>query len=676
MNLTRFPAPKIPKLLYGGDYNPEQWPEETWLEDMRLMQKARVNMVSLGIFSWSRLEPVEGQYNVGWLDKLMDLLHEHGIYADLATATASPPAWMGKNHPESLPIQADGIRLWYGSRQAYCPSSRVYREGVVRLATKLAERYKNHPALAMWHVNNEYGCHMWECYCDHCAAKFRSWLKAKYSDLETLNAAWYSDFWSQRYGDWEEVLPPRQTPYMPNPTQWLDWRRFSSDNLLECYSLEAAALRRVTPEIPVTTNFMGFHKQLDYWRWAEELDLIANDIYPDPTDSQSPLIGAMSADLMRSLGQGKPWLIMEQVTGQVQWRDRNAIKRPGQMRLWSYQAIARGSSGIMFFQWRASKGGGERFHGAMLPHSGTASRIWQEVVQLGSELEQLAPQGNINPEVAMVFDWDNWWALESDGHPARLQLMPQVQAWYKPFFKRNLPIDFAQSHQDLSRYKAVLVPNLHLIRPEAAQNLEHYVAGGGTLLVGSYSGIVDQNVQVYLPGYPGALRKLLGIWVEEFDVLNPDDVVGVQTQGAQNFNGKNLVDVIDLEGAKALAHFTDGFAVEKPAFTQYGFGNGQSFYLGTQLQAEGLDWAIAEVLSQAKVKVASVQAGLEQISQHGSNGQWTFYLNHNSQPIEVQAEGRDVLTGEQVRGTVRLEGYGVLVLEQVQTPSAAELNMA
>ena len=649
------------ELIYGGDYNPEQWSEDIWLEDMRLMQQAGVNLVSLGVFAWSRLEPAPMQYDFGWLDTVMDLLAQHGIKANLATATASPPPWLAKLYPNSLPTKADGTRLGIGSRQAYCPSSQDFRLAAGRLTSHLAERYAKHPALAMWHISNEYGCHVAECFCDTCAAAFRVWLEQRYTSLEKLNTAWYTDFWSQRYASWDEIQPPRQAPYMLNPTQVLDWRRFSSDNLLECYKLEAKILRRYTPEIPIATNYMGFFKPLDYWRWSEHQDLIANDIYPDPTSPDAHIEAAMTADLMRSLGRGKPWLIMEQVTGQVQWRERNALKRPSQMRLWSYQALARGASGIMFFQWRASKGGGERFHGAMLPHSGTDSRIWREVVALGQELRQLE-LGETAPQaaVALLLDWENWWALEGDGHPFKMALMATVKAWYMALFKLNLVVDFAHPSDDLSRYQAVFAPNLHLLSQAAAANLERYVSSGGTLLVGAYSGIVDQHNQVHLPGYAAALQPLLGLRVEEFDVLSQGATVQIQATTGQFFAATNWTEILQLEGASLLGQFADG----QPAITQHQFGSGTTFYLATQLESAGLDWLTELVLQQAKIQFSPQPTGLERVVRIAHGRQIVFWMNHQAQTVEFQVKGLCLLTKQRLCGLVKLEPYGVLILEQ------------
>jgi len=363
----------LPHILYGGDYNPDQWPERVWDEDVHLMQEAGVNLVSLAIFSWSRLEPSEGKYDFAWLDRIMDKLHAGGIAVDLATATASTPPWMSHQHPEMLPVTIDGVRLWHGARQHYCPSSPVYRSAARRLAEQMAARYAEHPALAMWHVGNEFGCHVAYCYCDVSAEAFRKWLQERHGSIEDLNRAWGTDFWSQRYSNWDEVLPPRRTPTWPNPSQQLDFMRFSSDELLACYEIEREALRERTPDVPITTNFMRFFKPLDYWKWAEREDVVSDDVYQDPSDPEAGMRSAMAGDLMRSLGRGRPWVLMEQTSSRVNWRDVNVAKAPGQMRLWSYQAVARGADGVMFFQWRQSRAGAEKFHSAMVPHRSFAA---------------------------------------------------------------------------------------------------------------------------------------------------------------------------------------------------------------------------------------------------------------------------------------------------------------
>ncbi|HEY0606200.1 MAG TPA: beta-galactosidase [Herpetosiphonaceae bacterium] len=656
-------------MAYGGDYNPEQWPESVWEEDVRLMREAGVNLVSLGIFSWAKLEPQPGQYDFGWLDRIIDLLHTNGVSLSLATATASPPPWLSRLHPESLPVTVDGVTLWPGSRQHYCPNSTAYREAAQALVRQIARRYGDHPALALWHVGNEYSCHEGGgCYCDESARAFRVWLRRKYETLDALNAAWGTAFWSQQYGAWDEINPPRRAPTFRNPTQQLDWARFSSDALLECFELERAILREVTPDVPITTNFMRLFKPLDYWKWAAREDFVTLDQYQDPADPLTHIDAALNFDLVRSLGYGKPWLLMEQTTYRVNWRQQNLPKQPGQMRLWSHQAIARGSNGVMFFQWRASKAGAEKFHSAMVPHVGTDSQIWREVVALGQELRRLDAvlPTEVSADVAMIFDWETWWALELDAKPtADLRFTDQVRAFYEPLFQRNVTVDFVPPDADLSGYRLVVVPNLYLVRDEAAAQLERYVRDGGTLVMSFFSGIVDENEHIRLGGYPAPFRAMLGLRVEDFVPYAPEQTNEILAEDGTRYSCDLWADLIDLEGATALAHYTGGFYAERPALTRHSFGQGTAYYIGTRPTADALDWLLKRACENAGVAPAyTVPAGVEVIRRQRENASLLYLLNHRDEPVEIAlAEtATDLLTGRSISGHLRLEPLDVAIL--------------
>ena len=665
---------KLPHMFYGGDYNPEQWPEETWQEDVELMQQSGVNVISLGIFSWSLLEIQPDVYQFDWLDRIIDLLHRHGIKIDLATATASPPPWMAKYYPETLPVTKTGVKLWPGSRQQYCPSSPIYRERAVKLVTKLAQRYKDHPAVIMWHINNEYGCHVAECYCDVSALAFREWLQARYGSIEVLNQAWGTAFWSQHYNDWDEIYPPRAAPTYINPTQQLDFKRFSSDELLTCFKLEKEVLAQYTPDLPVTTNFMSFFKPVDYWKWAGEQDIISNDTYPDPSDPHSFIETAMVDDLMRSLAGGKPWMVMEQTTSQVNWRSQNVLKRPGQMRLWSYQAIARGANGVMFFQWRASKAGAEKFHGALVPHVDVEnSRVWREVAQLGGELTRLDPvlRSEVKAKVAILFSWENWWALELDAHPSDdIKQFQQLKTYYEPLFRQNIPIDFAHPDADLSQYEVVLVPNLYMVRDKQAVALEQFAENGGTVVISFFSGIVDENDHIWLNGYPAPFRKLLGLRVEEFDPYTPGQSNQIVLENKASYHNSLWSDVIQLEGAAALATYTTDFYTGKPAVTRHKFGQGLSYYVGTQPEPAFMEQLLVQVCTEKNIYPAMVvPAGVELVCRAGQRADEIFYflLNHNQTPVEfaVNPIYYDLLTGQRCEGGVRLDINGVAILGEL-----------
>jgi len=662
---------KIPRMIYGGDYNPEQWPEEVWDEDVRLMREAGVNLVSLGIFSWAKLEPCPDEYDFGWLDRIISLLHENGVMVNLATATASPPPWLAKLHAESLPVTQNGVLLHPGARQQYCPSSAAYKERASDLVRRISDRYKDHPALAMWHVNNEYGCHVAECYCDASAQHFREWLRARYGDLDILNEAWGTAFWSQRYGEWGEILPPRSAPTFANPTQQLDFRRFSSDALLELYEMEKEILREATPDVPITTNFMGFFKPVDYWKWAAREDLVADDSYPDPSDPEAHIGAAMSRDLMRSLGGGAPWVLMEQTTVRVNWRKRNVPKRPNEMRLWSYGAVARGAEGIMFFQWRQSRAGAEKFHSAMVPHIPTEeSRSWREVSRLGSELgkldELLGARGEA--ETAILLDWESWWALELDSKPSTaVRMLGGVYSFYKPLYETNVPVDFAHPGSDLSSYRLVVAPNLYLVTDDSAENIRRFVADGGTLLMSFFSGIVDGRDHIRLGGYPAPFVELLGLRIEDFVPMASGETNRLDTPEGGSYGCDLWADLIHPEGAEALATYTDNFYADTPAVTRNVFGEGAAYYLGTRPEERYTKSLLQRVCEEASVSpTARVPPGVDAVRRRTKDASFLLLLNHNEGVVEVRLPnpGRDLLTGNEHDSNLVLDSLEVAVLKE------------
>lgn len=662
---------KLPQIYYGGDYNPEQWPQEVWQEDMRLMKQAGVNLVSIGIFSWALLQPGPDTYEFEWLDTLMDLLADNGIYADLATATASPPAWLGIRFPESLPVNAEGVTLIHGSRQHYCPNSKAYRHYAGELARRLAERYRRHPALAMWHVNNEYACHMPACYCSACAEAFRGWLRDRYGTLEELNDRWGTNFWSQRYYDWSEIRPPAKMPYDPNPGQQLDYNRFMSDSFLSCYLNERTILKAVTPELPVMTNFMGAFKPLDYFRWAPHLDLITWDSYPEPT-AGIPVGAAFAHDLMRGLRRGQPFVLMEQVTSQVNWRPQNPVKRPGVMRLWSYQTIARGGDGIMFFQWRQSRAGAEKFHGAMVSHTGDGnSRVYREVQELGQELKKLDEivDSRIPAKTALVFDWESWWALELPAKPsADVHYVAQVLSYYKVLFEKNIPVDIVHPSWDLSGYDLVVAPSLYMTTDEVQANLERYVSGGGTLVVGFFSGIADENDRIRLGGYPAPLRKLLALTVTEFDPMLPGQRNGIRPadSGGTSSSCDLWADIIMLEGARPLAVFLEDWFAGSPAVTVNRFGLGKAYYVGTRPEHAYMSDFLGAVLEEAGIRAPlDAPEGVETAIREKDGKRYLFLLNHllaNAKVKLPEGTHTNLLTGESSEDALELRGMDAAVL--------------
>jgi beta-galactosidase len=664
----------VPGLAYGGDYNPEQWPEHVWAEDVALMREAGVNLVSVGIFSWALLEPAEGKYEFGWLDRVLDLLHGGGIAVDLATATASPPPWFSRAYPESLPVTADGTRLWPGSRQAYCPSSPEYRAAAVALAEQLATRYAGHPALAMWHVNNEYGCHVARCWCDTSAAAFRRWLRARYSTLDALNAAWGTAFWSQRYHDWDEIQPPRATPTFGNPTQALDFRRFTSDELLDCYRAERAVLRRITPDKPVTTNFMlPTFADLDYRRWAPEQDLVSNDHYLRAEDPDNHVDLALGADLTRSLRHGAPWLLMEHSTSAVNWQPRNVAKAPGQLRRNSLAHVARGADGALFFQWRASAAGAEKFHSGMVPHAGTDTKVWREVVGLGADLRALAEVAGsrVEADVALLWDTESRWAQELDAHPSvDLTYLDEIRAWHRTLWRAGVTADVVHPADDLTGYRAVFAPSLYLVDDASAANLARYVTGGGTLAVGCFSGIVDEHDHVRLGGYPGAFRELLGVRVEEFFPLPGGGTVTLSDGGT----GHVWSELARGTGAEVVARYAGGVLDGGVAITRNAHGAGIGWYVTTRLDERSREALLGRVLAEAGITGLSTVPGLEAVRRRHPDGTgYLFVLNHTDRPATLPGAGLDLLTGVRHDGAVTVPAGGVAVLrDEAPAPTGGD----
>ncbi|MGH3714843.1 MAG: beta-galactosidase [Micromonosporaceae bacterium] len=656
-------VPRLNGLCYGGDYNPEQWPEQVWAEDMALMREAGVNLVSVGIFAWAWLESGEGRYTFDWLDRVLDLLAANDIAADLATATASPPPWFSHTYPQTLPVDADGRTLTYGSRRAYCPSSPVYRDAAVRLVEQLATRYADHPALALWHINNEYGCHFARCYCDTSAAAFRAWLQQRYGDLEGLNHAWGTAFWSQRYTAWEQVLPPRATPSFPNPTQALDFQRFSSDEHLACFRAEREVLRRLTPNIPLTTNMMagnGFW-ELDYWAWGPEMDLVSNDHYLRAEEPENQANLAFAADLTRSVGGGAPWLLMEHSTSAVNWQPRNIAKTPGQLRRNSLAHVARGADGAMFFQWRQSAAGAEKFHSAMVPHAGRRTKVWREVVRLGGDLRQLAEVkgSTVEADVAILLDWSSLWAQAHACQPSvDMTVAEEIEAWHRTLWRAGITSDLRPPDADLSGYRLVLAPSLYLISDDAAKSLAGYAESGGTLVVGPYSGIVDPNDHVRLGGYPGAFTDLLGVRIEEFFPLRSGDTVRLD-DGSTGL-------IWSEQGEATTAEVTARYDNGAPAITRNSHGSGDAWYLTTRLDEPSRERFLARVAAEAGVVGSQTPPGVETVRRrHPDTGAaYHFVINHTEAGAEVAAHGTDLLSGNTVSGVLRLPAGGVAVIRE------------
>ncbi|KAB8145515.1 beta-galactosidase [Chloroflexia bacterium SDU3-3] len=660
--------PKAPYIWHGGDYNPEQWPEATWDDDAALMQQAHYKIATIGVFSWVSLQPAEDTFTFEWLDRVIEKLSNADRTICLATPSAAIPAWMAKQYPDVLRADARGRRVHHGGRTNYCPSSPTYRRLAMQMATKLAERYKDLPNLMLWHISNEYAT---PCYCDTCAAAFRSWLQNKYGTLDALNDAWWTRFWSHTFTDWEQVDPYYEDGETRLHGLTIDYRRFQSDAMLACYQLERDAIRAITPDIPITTNMMGTFPHLDYRAWAKEVDVVSWDCYPAPSGYTGD-IGFLH-DLNRGLKDGQPFLMLEQTPSSQNWQTVNALKRPGVMRLWSYMALAHGSDSVMYFQWRRGRGGCEKFHGAVVEHSGRSdTRVFREVSELGAELERLGDLtiGAVtHSKVAVLFDWNNWWAIENAVGPINPKdYVAFVRKHYGALWRKNVSVDIIFSDSALDQYEIVIAPMLYMVKPGVGERIQAFVERGGTFVSTVFSGIANET-DLAFEGYPGPLSKTLGIWVEEIDALYPNQANQiVLADGSGSYACGMLCDIVHAEGAEVLATYGHDFYEGMPVVTRNRLGAGQGYYIGTDADEMFLDRLYGDLLAEKGIQpLLEAPFGVEVTQRENDQHRVLFVLNHNSEPTSLDLpEGNryhDYLSESEVSGSLELPAYGVAILE-------------
>jgi beta-galactosidase len=657
--------PDVRGIAYGGDYTPEQWPREVWLEDVALMREAGVNLVSVGIFSWALLETAEGVFDFAWLDDLLDLLHENDIRVDLGTPTASPPAWFFAAHPDARVIDREGRTMGFGARGMASHSSPAYREAIVRIASALAERYAQHPAVVLWHVHNEYGVPVGEDYSPQSVSAFREWLRQKYGTLQALNASWGTAFWGQRYGEWNHIGAPAIAPSVVNQAQRLDFARFTDHQLRACFIAERDAIREHARQ-PITTNFMANQSwTTDMWAWAREVDIVADDHYLWAADPEGEIGLAIAADLTRSVGGGAPWILMEHSTSAVNWQPRNIAKRPGEMARNSMAHLARGADAILFFQWRASRFGAEKFHSAMIPHAGVQTRVFREVTALGADLGRLEEirGSRVVADVAILWDFESFWAQDLEWRPSiDVSHAERIRAYYERLWRDGITTDFALPGHDLSRYRLVVVPAQYMLSAADAARLTRYVEAGGTLVVSFFSAVVDEHDAVHEGGYLAPLGDALGVTVEEFLPLREGATSSLDWRGAQVLSADVWQEHLVLRGAEPVATYIDGPAAGGAAITRHTHGAGTGWYVSTRPDAEGLAAVMRSVYADAGIHPPQHPAGVEVVTRRGESADYVVAVNHGSTPAILPLPGIDLLTGNDTGGSLEIAAGGVAVI--------------
>ncbi|WP_234121397.1 beta-galactosidase [Clostridium hydrogenum] len=673
---------KLPHFIHGGDYNPDQWLDhpEILEEDIRLMKLSKCNVMTVGIFSWVSLEPEEGKFNFEWLDGVINKLYENDIHVLLATPTGARPAWMSFKYPEVLRVSSNRMRNSHGGRHNHCYTSPIYREKTRIINTKLAERYSNHPGVIGWHISNEYGG---DCHCPLCEEAFRNWLKEKYKTLDNLNKAWWTTFWSHTYTDWSQIESP--VPYGEEGVHGLnlDWKRFVTHQTIDFYKWEIEPLRKANADLPITTNFMEMFYGLDYWKFAKEVDVVSWDNYPtwhnEADDVTLASRMSMVHDVMRSLKGGKPFMLMESTPGATNWQATSKLKKPGMHLLSSMQAVAHGSDTVQYFQWRKSRGSSEKFHGAVVDHCGHENtRVFRDVTDVGTTLTKLDEilGTSVNPDVAIIFDWENWWAIDDAQGPRNcgIKYKETIEQHYKAFWKKGIPVDVINMDCDFSKYKLVVAPMLYMVRPGVGERLENFVKNGGTLVSTYWSGIADETDLCFLGGFPGPLRKVLGIWSEEIDSLTDDQRNTINFNNSNELKGEfeaiELCDLIHTETAESLAVYGDDFYKGRPAVTVNNFGSGKAYYIAARTKEDFNDTFYTYLNNTLSLKHAiTTELPYGVTAQLRTNGEndYIFLMNFNNATTKIELDDcsyYDILSKEKVDKTITLAPYGLAILKK------------
>ena len=639
--------------LHGADYNPDQWLNQPDIleQDIAMMKETKCNVMSVGIFSWSKLEPEEGHFQFAWLDNVLDKLYANGIHIFLATPSGARPAWVSEKYPEVLRTNNDLTKNLHGGRHNHCYSSPAYLRLTGRINEQLAKRYAHHPSVLAWHISNEYGG---DCHCENCQQSFRDWLKNKYQTLENLNQRWWSSFWSHEYSSWSQIHSPGPLGEQSVHALNIDWRRFVSEQVALFCRHEIQAVKPFNPVLPATTNFHGVFYDYDYWRLAQEVDFISWDSYPEwhQTRDQRDLAAytAFTFDLMRSLKPGLPFLLMESTPGTTSWQATSKLKKPGMHQLSALQAVAHGSDSVQYFQWRKSRGSIEKFHGAVVDHVGHINtRVGRDVKQVGDALEKLAGAAGADyrADVAIVYDWDNRWAVNDSAGPRNcgIKFEETVQQHYQALWQQNIPVDIVSQQSDISCYRVLIAPMLYMVNEDFAERVNQFVAAGGVFIATYWSGIVNADDLCYTNGFPGPLRDVLGIWSEEIDSLYDGETnqIKITTTGWDNqvseYKCVELCDLIHAEKAEVLGVYQHDFYQGWPAITRNQYGKGQAYYLAARTGGDFLHDFYQQIANQHGVNASTsmqLPLGAVATARQYDGLAYLFVQNYNDRALTLE----------------------------------------
>jgi len=664
---------KLPRLLHGCDYNPEQWLDEPDIlsEDIRLMKEVGMNVATLGVFSWSALEAEEGCFDFKWLKQIIDNLYDNGIYTILATPTAARPAWLDEKYPDAMRIASNGIRNHHGVRHNFCPSSPDFRRRAEIIIRAIALEFGCHPGLLLWHLNNEIGG---ECWCEHCRTRFTVFLKERYGDIKTLNKQWWTAFWSHTYNNFEQIEPPWRNGETTIHGLNLDWKRFTTHNMLDYLKFESAILHEITPSVMQTNNFMHLYPGLDYHKFHEPLDIVSWDSYPHwendrETMFETALDPSFDHGVMRGLKPKTPFLLMESAPSLVNWHPFNRAKKPGTHLLSAIQAIACGADSVQYFQWRAGRGSYEQHHGAVLSHSGRSdTRAFCDVKSLSGVMAQISDvTGTTVPaQAALLFDWDNRWAIADAKVLAdsTKKYEDTCRRWYSAMQQLGAETNILSPLSNWEEYKLIVLPMMYLIKPGFAKRLENYVKNGGIVIATYFTGWVNENTLCWLGGFPGdGLSKIFGLRADEIDTLYPTQKNGADF-GADVYKIDDYAEVLTLDTAQVIARYTDDFYAGRPAVTMNNYGKGAAFYAGARLETDGNKHIIRKAMELAGIAVNELPKDVEYHERTGDNGRFGFWLNWGDLPVTVKlpAPGIDLLTNDTVKSNIDTKAKSFLII--------------